>query len=160
MCHSGIDSNIDAYHLTDDVTNWDQWVEKRVEECCKQKGYILLLCGENLWKLLLQSADNDRIKMEGAFIGRLSLLGLIGDKEKNARFLPILIDHENTDLIPLELRARSYYTIKSAAIIKGSEDRNSMERVLKSEENQSFYNLVTKIAGQNINDKPPVHNSK
>lgn len=154
--HCAIDCDVDAYHSTDDVTNWNQWIEEKVDNCCKSNGYILLLCGEKLSEFLNVSPENNTIYMRNAFVERLTLLSLIQDSIKNVRFLPILIDHEDTDLIPSTLKLRSHYTIKTAAILEGCRDCKGIEKSLKSEENQSFHGLVAKITGQKENHKPPV----
>lgn len=72
FCVNGINSDIDLYYSSNNVLDWNHWTVKRVEQCCDNDGYILLLCGKSLSELL-QSEENAKLEMYTGFIGILSL---------------------------------------------------------------------------------------
>ena len=150
----GIDSDIDAYHSIEDIVDWNQWTEKKINDYC-DNGYILLLCGKNLYQLLQKSSGNDKINMHHGFIGTLALRNLIQDKSKNFKFLPVFFDHENEAFLPSELKSRSRYIIHTDTIKKDIGCKNP-EAILKLKVNQSFSTLIYKIIGQKGNVKPSI----
>lgn len=67
-----VDSNIDLYHSTEDIPDWNQWTEDQIKKCCDNGGYILMLCGKTMSEHLL-STENVKMEMHAGFIRRLTL---------------------------------------------------------------------------------------
>jgi len=149
--HLGIECNIDMYHSTKNINNWNQWTEQEVINC---DGHIILLCSEKMHQVMKKN-DNERIQMHVAHIGNITLQSLIDHQTINGQFVPVFIGKPNEQFIPTALNQRTYYTVPYEKVVEDY-DISSANDVIDFEECKSLYSLVAKLTNQPEYDMPSV----
>lgn len=149
----GVDCDIDQYHSTDRIINWDQWWEVKVREIANKNGFILLVCSPALIRCL---SDNKRIQMKEGSISCTLLSSLFADRRTNALIIPVFVEHCILDCVPLSLSQRRYYALMLQSLVDYDLERVELEDMMNIPEFECVISLIYKLTGQPEVEKPPV----
>ena len=153
LCNCGVDCDIDQYHTNDNITDWDQWWERRINNVIARNGFVLFAVAycDHLKKCM---AESGRIQMSHGFISGLLLSSMIGDRNKTSRIIPVFLDAVNGALLPGVLSQRTSYcaNIRVLDTVNGP----SSAEILNMPGLESLRSLVFRLTGQVEVEKPMV----
>jgi len=148
----GIDCTIDHYHANENIPNWSFWVQSQIEFFLAAKdGYILLICSEKMFELLNYTTDNIRIKMVHAHIDQLTLKIFL--EGYTVKFLPVVIDEYQKNVIPLCLQGTTTFVFPYTHLINDTNDTDH-QSILELPEFLSVRNLVATLSKQQEIPRP------
>jgi len=147
----GVDCDIDQYHANDNITDWDQWWEQKINEVT-QNGFVLFAVAHNdLMKKCM--ANSERIQMSHGFISGMLLSSILGDIKMSSRIIPVFLDNfVNGALLPGVLSQRTRY----CANIRVLETAANGPEDLDTPGLESLKSLVFRLTGQIEVEKPMV----
>jgi len=149
----GVDCDIDQYHGTDKIINWDQWWERKVRKIADQNGFILLVCSPTIMKCL---SNNERVHMKEGSISCTLLSSLIENRHTTTHLIPVFLDQCIMDYVPLSLTQRKCYSLMLHALTGFDVENITFHEISSIPESEGLVSLVYKLTGQPEVEKPPV----
>ena len=155
----GIDCTIDLYHANDiEISNWSEWVTNQIKEhITSVDGNVLFVCSEAMIRLLDETPgpNNTQINMVYGRIDRLTLTNILRGNY-TSKFLPMLIDEDQKNLVPHCLQEGKIYRFNYKAL----NNVNDYRTILDRSEFSSLRSLVATVSRQQQYPQPKTNSSK
>lgn len=147
-----MDCDIASYHLKKPIANWSKFIEGRIEDA----EYILLVCTKEL-KEQLAGQSHNRVEMTNSTGPHILSSTLNVLLEYNPRTLPIILEEDSKNYIPMHLRSGTIYAIAFDSLPNADfMDKRAVMNILHSPEHKDLRSLVTRLLNQQEILKPPV----
>lgn len=152
----GIPCDIDQYHSQyhshENILDWGLWNERKIMNCAKDGGFVLLVCSSTICEQLNKPDKSSRIQMKLGHIDSLSLNSLIKGEATAHCIIPVCLENLQMKNIPKSLTERACYFL-SISILRQYEDPSY---ILSLPEFESLQRLVFRLKKQPDADRPPV----
>ena len=150
----GVDCDIDQYHASEDILDWEQWWEQKINGVIFNNGYVLFaVANHDCLKRCL--AKSEKIYMNAGFMSSILLSSYITDASKTGYFIPVYLDAVNISLLPGVLSQRTSYCANVRALENVNPNASSAE-ILDTRGLESLRSLVFRLTGQVEVEKPMV----
>ena len=103
---SGVDANIDQYQVVPSQ-GWPLWMEKEIRD----SQFVLVVCTETYLRRVMKEETGKGLGVmwESSIIYQyLYNAGL-----SNEKFIPVILEHRNTEFIPMPLQPTTYFDVST-----------------------------------------------
>jgi len=153
--HCGVDCDIDQYHASENILNWEEWNKTVIKSRASRNGYVLLVCSPMLHQQLSSLTNSLQIKMKAGHISNLTLNTLIKDTNITHHIIPIFLEQSSKKFIPTCLAGKSCYSICITKLLELLSRGVAINDALNVPELESLRNLVCLLRGELVVKPPP-----
>jgi hypothetical protein len=101
----GIDCNIDQ-HEESPPEGWQRWMQNQIEE----SDFVLIACSEE-YDRRFKGKEIERKGKGATWEGGIIIQELYDNAGRNSKFIPIVLDSDDSKFIPSPLRSATYYSV-------------------------------------------------
>ena len=150
----GLACDIDQYHTHENITQWGVWIENKIKEVAKNKGFVLLICSSKMYQQL-SDPNSSRIEMKAGHIVTPTLNNLITDPATTNCIIPVCLEEVNKEIVPISLHGRTIYSLSFSALMKVNPNAD-LRSILDRPELESLRSLVYRLRGELEINRPPI----
>ncbi len=125
LAKDGLDVELDQFHQNEPV-DWPRWCEERLRP--EISDYILMVCSAEYRRRIEGRVNFDQGR--GAFWEGSLIYGYLYRNKANQRFVPILLDDEPDDALPLIVANWNHFRLQSFGLQSGDEGYGHLYRLL------------------------------